>query len=157
MVNILQNPSTGKQLSILNRLKSASTDRHNFIYLSINYKVYFKVDKQHLENITQHIRTEGLNLLYKIPNVHKYSNDWIEFDFIWLHSICDIYTMEETKSYPWGTDIEYKRGYSLYRVALLQIYLKRYINRIRHRMWHPDSVHVTKLKEHFDSLINTIS
>jgi len=121
-----------------------------------------------LENITQYnenIHHGDIGMyLYKIPNVYRYCNRWVEHpldwwvenSFIWLHSICNIYTMEETTSYLYGTNIEYKRDYSLYRVALLQIYIKRYINSIRHRMWHPDSDYVTKLKENFDTYKNKL-
>jgi len=105
-----------RQATIYERLENAETDRDGFIYLSVNKGLcFFKVDRRHLENITQYenIHYEGVIMyLYQIPNVYWYQTEWVENPFIWLHSICDIYTMEETISYPWGNDIEYKRDYS---------------------------------------------
>ena len=152
-----------RQSNILARLKNAETDRNNFIYFSVNYGYcIFKVNKQHLDNITQHldnITQDGVAMyLYRLPKLYKYTgnwyeNNWYENSFVWLHTIYNIYTIEETKLYTWGKSIEPKRYYSLYRVVLLKLFIQSYINDLRHRMWHPDSIHVKKLEEHFISLI----
>jgi hypothetical protein len=54
--------------------------------------------------------------------------------------------MDETISYPWGNNIKFKRGYSLYQFVLLKLLIRSYITDLRHCMWHPDSVHVANLK-----------
>ena len=145
-----------RQTNIYERLENAETDRHGFIYFSVNTGLcIFKVDGSHLENITQHnenIHHEGVMMyLYQIPNVYRYQTEWVENPFAWLHSICDIYTMEDSISFPWGNNIEYKRDYSLYRFVLLKLFLQSYINDLRHRMWQPGTKHVKKLEAQFNS------
>jgi hypothetical protein len=142
-------------------MQNAEPDRHNFAYFSVNNGYCnFKVDKKHLYSITQHneiVPHSGvLMYLYKIPSVHKYSittieeKNWYEHSYIWLHSICKVYTIEETKLYKWGNNVEPKRHYSLYRVILLKLFLQSYINDLRHRMWQPGTNHVAKLKKRFN-------
>jgi len=87
---------------------------------------------------------------FQIPDVYRYQNGWVENPFVWLHSICDIYTMEETISYPWGNDIEYKRDYSLYRLVLFKLFISSYSNDLRHRIWQPGTKHVKLLEKVFN-------
>lgn len=155
-INIL-NMDT-RQTEILNRLYDAETDRHNFIYFSVNNGLcIFKLNKHHLDNITQYdenIHHEGVMMyLYQIPNVYRYQTEWVENPFVWLHSICDIYTIEEAQSYEWGNNIEYKRDYSLYRFILFKLFMSFYINDLRHRMWQPGTKHVKKLEAQFNSYV----
>jgi len=145
-----------RQSNIYECLKTAETDRHGHIYFTVNKGMcFFKVDRRHLENIThENIHHGGVIMyLYQIPNVYRYQTEWVEKPFVWIHSICDIYTMEETISYPWGNDIEYKRDYSLYRLVLFKLFISSYSNDLRHRMWQPGTKHVEKLEAHFNSYI----
>ena len=132
------------QSNKLNRLLSAETDRDGFIYFSVNTgRCIFKVDRSYIkENITQH---NEIIVLYQIHNIFQNHTIWVEVPYVWLHSICDVYTMDETISFPWGNDIKYKR-YSLYQFVLLKILIRSYIAGLRHRVWHPDSALVANLK-----------
>jgi len=125
-----------------NSLKNAETDRHNFIYYTLDggYNI-FKVDRRFIDNITHPDDLWQIPQTYQYLNKWNYTSDsmlsgssikWIKHRFFWNHNIY-IYTMVETKSYEWGTAIEYKRDYNLYRAVLLISYLKSYINRHRTR------------------------
>jgi hypothetical protein len=147
-----------KQVDILTRMQNAEPDNNNFTYFSVNHGTcIFKVDKQWLllANITQHnenIHQGGIVMpLYQIHGVHRYLNEqFIEIPYAWLHSICDVYTIEEVKSYAWGNNVEHKIYYSLYRFILFKLFLQSYTNDLRHRMWQPGTIHVARLEERFN-------
>jgi hypothetical protein len=140
-----------KHTIILNNLRTVSKDRHDYLYFSVNTGVCtFKVDGQHLDKITQHrqpMHDGNEGMYYQIPHVYEYLDGcWVKKRFAWLHSICDIYTMEETTAYEWGETIDLKRHYSVYRFALFKLLIKSYLNGLRHRVWQPRSLHVARLK-----------